>query len=90
MSCRYNEHYDDYGDRNTVIEVISDNAHFFIPRDMTSSSELDEICFRDMSKVEKTYMYAGSWTAAKAVMAKTYALSQDDEYIESILKREAL
>ena len=90
MSCRYNECYDDYGDRNAVIEVISDNAHFFIPRDMTSSSELDEICSRDMSKVEKTYMYAGSWTAAKAVMVKTYALSQDDEYIESVLKKEAL
>lgn len=57
---------------------------------MTSSSELDEICSRDMSKVEKTYMHAGSWTAAKAVMVKTYALSQDDEYIESILRREAL
>ena len=44
----------------------------------------------DMSKVEKTYMYAGSWTATKAVMVKTYALSQDDEYIENVLKREAL
>ena len=88
------EYFRDYNERISVIEIVSDNAHFFIPRDMTDSSELDELCSRDMSQVKKRfkriYLYARTWAGQKAVMVKMYALLQDDGYVKDTIKREGL
>lgn len=92
--CKDKRHYRNFEDDIAVIEIVSDNAHFFIPRDMTGSSELDELCSNDMSQVKKgfkrIYLYAGTWTGQKAVMVKMYSLLQDDEYVKNTLKREGV
>ena len=80
------QHY--YKDRNAVIEVVSDDAHFFIPRHITNITKFAELCSTDMSQIKENYMYAGSAEAKQDIMVKTYAFSQDDKLIEDTLKRE--
>lgn len=76
---------------NNVIEIITQNAHAFIPRYTTQKSAnlLDKKGSTDMASMNDAYEYASSDNVKYDVIRKSYEFSKDKK-LEKILKDEAV
>lgn len=76
---------------DNVIEVITENAHVFLPRYMSKKNAnlLDKKGVTDMASITDAYKYASSDNVKYDVIRKTYEFSKDKK-LEKILKDEAV
>lgn len=73
-------------DRDDVIEIISKNAHVFIPRYASEKyiSTIDMLCSEDLASANDTFRYALSNTIKYHVLKRSYDVLKDKSYFEII------
>lgn len=74
--------YEPYSDdEHTVIEIVCNKGHIFLPRYMTEKNikKLDKICSEELSTVKKAYKYAINEEVRQDVMIKEYTFSKDED-----------
>lgn len=66
-------------DKNTVIKIVCNKGHVFLPRYMTEKSikKLDKICNEEFVTVKKAYQYAINEEVRQDTMIREYAFSKD-------------
>ena len=72
--------YEPYSDdEHTVIEIVCNKGHIFLPRYMTEKSikKLDKICSEEFATVKKAYRYAINEEVRQDTMIREYAFSKD-------------
>lgn len=75
-------------DKDDVIEIISKNAHVFIPRYVSEKyiSTIDMLCNEDLASVNDTFRYALSNTVKYHVLKKNYEVLKDKSCLDTIKK----
>lgn len=75
-------------DRDDVIEIISKNAHVFIPRYVSEKyiSTLDMLCNEDLASVNDAFRYAISDTVKYHVLKRSYEVLKDKSFLDTIKK----
>lgn len=66
-------------DKNTVIKIVCNKGHVFLPRYMTEKSikKLDKICNEEFATLKKAYQYAINEEVRQDTMIREYAFSKD-------------
>lgn len=75
-------------DKDDVIEIISKNAHVFIPRYVSEKyiSTIDMLCNEDLASVNDTFRYALSNTVKYHVLKRNYEVLKDKSCLDTIKK----
>ena len=75
-------------DRDDVIEIISKNAHVFIPRYVSEKyiSTLDMLCNENLASVNDAFRYALSGTVKYHVLKRGYEVLKDKSFLDTIKK----
>lgn len=75
-------------DRDDVIEIISKNAHVFIPRYVSEKyiSTIDMLCSEELASANDTFRYALSNTIKYHVLKRSYDILKDKSCFEIIKK----
>lgn len=73
-------------DRDDVIEIISKNAHIFIPRYVSEKyiSTLDMLCHEDLASVNDAFRYSLSDTVKYHVLKRSYEGLKDESFLDII------